>query len=685
MAEGEGRGRSPEPAGATASAATVSGGSTGSDVFISYASQDDAVATAIVENLENRGLRCWIAPRDVKPGAQYADAIVRAINEADYLVLVLSGNAVSSPHVGREVERGASKRKPIVAFRIDAAPLSPALEYFLSNSQWIDVPALGMPAALVRLQEATAEVAVTFPPGAEAVPAEPAAQAIRRSSRGTAIIAAVIIGIGALALLLTRYLHSSHPDAPAAAVAPPEGRISAGSRESAIADKSIAVLPFVDMSERKDQEYFADGMAEEILDLLVNIPGLKVIGRTSSFQFKGQARDLRAIGKQLGAAYVLQGSVRKSADRLRVTAQLINSKDGSEIFAQTYDRSLSDVLRMQDEIATHLVRALQIEVGGDGVASRATLRNVDAYTAYLQGLHAFDRNDQQGFELAVGDFQRALDLDPSFADAAAALGSAYFVLGQFGYIAPGIAFEKARSAAQLALRLDPKLARAHAALAEVYRAYDWDWAAAERELNIARDLAPHDADVLFISAVQAQNLGYWDDALKYVNASLARDPLNPSAYMVLNIVQLRRGRLAEAEVAARRTLEISPTFIPGHYFLGRVLLARGQPQAALSTMLEEPDDASRVGGSAMAYFALGRRADSDAALKQLLRQSDRPAFFLAQVYAFRDEIDAALSSLDRGYAEKDPGIILLKSEVPSSLESDPRYKAFLRKVKLPES
>ena len=210
-------------------------------------------------------------------------------------------------------------------------------------------------------------------------------------------------------------------------------------------DKSIAVLPFVDMSEKKDQEYFADGMAEEIIDLLVKIPGLKVISRTSSFQFKGKTEDLRSIGSQLGVAYVLEGSVRKSGDHLRVTAQLINAQDGTHLWSQTYDRNLSDVLKMQDDIALALVRALQIEVSARDIASRPALRNTDAYTLYLQGLHAIDRTDQPGAEQAVTDFQRSLDLDPSFAAAAEGLAGAYFVLGQWGFMAPGTAFEKCRA------------------------------------------------------------------------------------------------------------------------------------------------------------------------------------------------------------------------------------------------
>jgi transcriptional activator of cad operon len=226
-----------------------------------------------------------------------------------------------------------------------------------------------------------------------------------------------------------------------------------------VSDKSIAVLPFTDMSEKKDQEYFADGMAEEIINLLVKVPGLKVISRTSSFQFKGKTEDLRIIGTQLGVVYVLEGSVRKSGNRLRVTAQLVNSRDGSQLWSQTYDRDLSDVLKMQDEIAASLVRALQIEVTASHFVSRPALRNVEAYTVYLKGLHALDRFDQQGLEQAASDFQRALHLDPAFAAAAGNLADVYFFLGVFGSMSSWV--EQARNAAELALKLDPNHAHAH--------------------------------------------------------------------------------------------------------------------------------------------------------------------------------------------------------------------------------
>ncbi len=264
-----------------------------------------------VRRWRRAGFLCWIAPRNVVPGTMYADGIVRAIDESSILVLILSEQAVASAHVGKEIERAVSKRHPVVALRIDAAPLTAAFEYFLNQSQWIEGG--GSDAAIAQLVGAVGQ---HLSPGTATAPTNPKqASAVHRSAaagRRTWVIAAVVVAVLlAGGYFLDKAWRSKHETTASTAV---------------ISDKSIAVLPFTDMSEKKDQEYFADGMAEEIIDLLVKIPGLKVISRTSSFQFKGKSQDLRSIATQLGVAYVLEGSVRKSGDHLRVTAQLIDSQ-----------------------------------------------------------------------------------------------------------------------------------------------------------------------------------------------------------------------------------------------------------------------------------------------------------------------------------------------------------------------
>jgi TolB-like protein/DNA-binding winged helix-turn-helix (wHTH) protein len=453
-----------------------------------------------------------------------------------------------------------------------------------------------------------------------------------------------------------------------------------------VSDKSIAVLPFVDMSEMKDQEYFADGMSEEIIDLLVKIRGLKVIGRTSSFQFKGKTEDLRSIGRQLGVAYVLEGSVRKSGDRLRVTAKLINSGNGTNLWSQNYDRDLSDVLKVQDEIAIALVRALQIEVSPlQGLEARPALRNTEAHALYLHGLHDVDRNDQQGYEQARVDFQRALDLDPTFAQAAGMLAGTYAWEASAGYILPGVGFGQARRAAEHAIQLDPNNPIAYSVLGDIHNTFDWDWSAADRDLERTLALAPNNPVALQLAATHSLTMGRWEDALNQATAALELDPLDVGGYYWLSNAQLQLGRLAEAEAAIRRALEIAPTFTLGPYGLGVILLARSQPQPALAEFLKEPIEAARLAGSAMAYFALERKADSDAALALRIKNYPNNAFGVAEVYAFRGESDEAFKWLDRAYEQKDAFLYTLKFSRPlNGLHDDPRYKAFLKKMNLPE-
>ena len=339
------------------------------DLFISYASHDAEVAQKACSTLEAAGFPCWMAPRDVKPGAQYADAIVRAISDAQAVVLVLSASAVASSHVGREVERAASKHKQIIAFRLDAATLNPALEYFLGESQRIDVPKLGMATAFAKLTEAVGSGSAI---SSQEKPVPHRDDTISR----VAVVAAILVSVGAAAALGVHFWLLNH-------------RVE--HQTAAMADKSMAVLPFTDISENKDQQYFADGMAEEILDLLAKTPGLIVIGRTSSFQFRGKSDDLRSIGARLGAAYVVEGSVRKVGQRIRVAAQLIDTRSGTHRWSDSYDRDFGDVLTPQQEIATGIARASQLAVSADDTGPFRPLANSEAYTLYLRGRVAQDQ------------------------------------------------------------------------------------------------------------------------------------------------------------------------------------------------------------------------------------------------------------------------------------------------------
>jgi TolB-like protein/DNA-binding winged helix-turn-helix (wHTH) protein/Flp pilus assembly protein TadD len=500
----------------------------------------------------------------------------------------------------------------------------------------------------------------------------PPRSAFRRSH--IALVILVALGVGYVLVdknWLSRRVVSEHP---------------ATTATTGVSDRSIAVLPFVDMSETKDQEYFADGMAEEILDLLATIPALKVIGRTSSFQFKGKNDDLRAIGAKLGVAYVLEGSVRKSGNRVRVAAQLIDSQDGTHRWSGTYDRDMGDVLKMQEEIAAGLVRALQITVGADDLQSRPTLANSEAYNLYLRGRYALSRYDKEGFDEAARYFQQALDLDPTSATTAAWLSWTYELQGEWGFAAPAVAFEQARRAAQSALQRNPTLALPHVVLGGIHTSYDYDWAAADKELQRALALAPNDATATFLAARLSMDVGRWDEALTQLNAALAQEPLSAAYYQVLDWIQVRRGLLPEAEAAARRLLEISPTYDGAHYPLGLLLIERGERESAVAEMEKETLTSGQLAGLAMAYYALGRNAESDAALARMIKeQGNSNAFEIAEAYAFRGDSEQAFQWLERALAHKESDLQYIKGDLPlKNLESDPRYKPFLRKMNLPE-
>jgi TolB-like protein len=461
--------------------------------------------------------------------------------------------------------------------------------------------------------------------------------------------------------------------APATAFAPPP--------------HSIAVLPFVDLSEKKDQEYFADGMAEEIMNLLTKVPELKVIGRTSSFQFKGKADDLRKIGTTLGAAYVVEGSVGRSDKHVRVTAQLIDTRDGTYRWSETYDRDVSDVLMVQEEVAHGIVRALQLEVASTVFGGlQSAPPTADAYDDYLRGLHARDRFDQHGFEEASAHFRHALQLEPSFSPAAEAAASTLYYMAEMTYLPPESGFNQARAAAKAALKLDPGSAVAHAVICIVNTALDWDWSAAARECAIAARISPNKPFVLQAEAVQHMALGEWKDAASSIEAAIANDPLDPAMYNIAARIYVRAGRVREAETAVRRSRQISPTFAFDHLLLGITLLMQGRATEALGEMQQESGPGAQALGLALAYHALHRDLDSDAALARLRAENGSDsAFLISEAYAFRKQKDPAFEWLNRAFAQRDNGLYSLKgAPLLRNLEGDSRYKAFLRKMNLPE-
>jgi len=636
--------------------------------FISYASRDAAIASSLVDHLEQHGLRCWLAPRDVTPGAQYADAIVAAINEAKGVVLLLSQDAVASSHVGREVERAAAKHKPIIAFRIDAAPLNRALEYFLSESQWIDVPAIGMSAALAKLTEAAGQAE-------RAKPVDPAKPIPRLRRRAKLIAgAAVVITVGvAVVLGVHSWSKSRNVAQPPAAVA--------------MTDKSVAVLPFVDMSEKKDQEYFSDGLSEELIDMLTKVPELRVPARTSSFYFKGKQATIAEIAKALGVTHVLEGSVRKSGNTLRITAQLIRVDTGYHVWSETYDRKLDDIFQIQDEIAKSVVNGLKVSVLGGPIPRATPTANHDAYMLYLQAKEMHYRGTLDDSRKAIEYLQKALELDPDFSQGWLTLAS--FLASEYNLFNPAPHDETREliySALDHARKLEPSLLPIHVVMGRVLYEVDWSWRAADAEMKQAIALEPGNAEAHRLAGYLATTYGRFDEAVEQSEKAIELDPLQPWNYIGRGYAAYRSGRLAQAEANYRTALDLAPGSGKFHCLLGTVLIARGQRESALAEMEKEPAPRFHQVGVALALEMLGQRNESDKELRAAEQKfGDEMGYWIAIVYAARRDPDRAFAWLDRAFHAYGDGMMWIKGDpLLGSLVSDPRYKALLQKMRLPE-
>jgi TolB-like protein len=659
-------------------------------VFLSYASEDVAAAERIAAALRAAGIEVWFDKSELRGGDAWDRQIREQIHDCRLFIPVISANSErrDEGYFRREWSLAADRTRDMAHKRAFLVPVvidgtaerGASVPEKFHDLQWTRLPEGATPTAFVArvaaLLGAPGPVALANSPGPAPVTAPPGGARNRR-------VVWILLGLAALAIVIGGgWFVLRHPGLYGHA----EGDAVHQSQPAA-SEKSIAVLPFVDLSEKHDQEYFGDGMAEEIINLLVKIPDLKVIGRTSSFQFKGKTDDLRKIGAALGSAYIVEGSVRRSDDHVRVTAQLIDTRDGAHRWSETYDRNVTDALAVQDEIAASLVRALQLEVAPSTyLMSRAPPRNKEAYEAYLRGLHAVDRNNESSLNEAVGDFRHALEIDPSFVPAAEALAWALFSLADTQYALPGIGYEHTRAAAEAALKLDPKSAQAHAVLCLVHIEYDWDWTAAELEAGAASGLAPNNPGVLTCATENAIAMGRWAEALGFADAAIAAEPLRGDIHRLRGYSYLRLGRYSDAERAFRREVEIAPATVWGHYFVAMALWAGGNAGAALDELQNEPDASGRNGGLVVIYQTLHRLKDAETAFARLQAESsERWPFGLAFACSARGQTDQAFVWLEKAYAAKDPSLWAIKRHpYIRNLERDPRYKAFLRKMNLPE-
>ena len=469
--------------------------------------------------------------------------------------------------------------------------------------------------------------------------------------------------------------------APPASVATTAAASASPAATPAVDPHSIAVLPFVDMSQARDQEYFSDGLSEELLNLLAQLPQLQVIARTSSFSFKGKEVDVATIAKTLHVANVLEGSVRKSGNTLRITAQLIRTSDSTHLWSQTYDRELTDVFKVQDEIAGAVVAALKVHLLPDQAMTNAhRSNNAEAYNQYLLGNEFYQRMNPENWRRAIAAYQQAIALDGDYAAAYAGLSFAEGRLADNQGDPAGA--QRSLAAVEKALALAPELVDGYVTRGTMRLAFSRDLAGAQADFDKALALNASDSAAQTASGRLLTTLGRLPEAIAATQKAIELDPLSGDSWAQLGRLFNASGQLPRARQALERSLEIAPTSEYARFHLGETALLEGKLQDALATF-DQGGSYGRV-GVAMAQFSLGHQDASDQALaEQIAKYSHGSAYQVAEIYAWRGEKDKAFEWLDRALAQRDGGLSFFKSDpLIASLRGDPRYAGMLRKLGL---
>jgi TolB-like protein len=656
-------------------------------VFLSYASEDAEAAQRICAALCSAGIEVWLDQSELRGGDAWDRQIRERIHDCRLFIALISAHteARDEGYFRREWKLAVDRTNDMLEKKTFLLPVAidatlergAAVPDKFHEVQWTRLRGGEAPpefvARIKRLLSPEPSHSPSIAQGSGG-PVSGAPSAVRVPpptwwSRPALLMLALVVITGGIYLALDRLLLSKR-SAPAS---------------TAIADKSIAVLPFADLSERHDQEYFSDGMAEEIIDLLSKIPDLRVPARTSSFYFKGKSEDIPTIARRLMVEHVLEGSVRKSGKHLRITAQLVRADTGYHVWSETFDRELDDVFKVQDEIAGAVVKALKVSLI-EGATPRATpTTNTEAYTLYLQARTIETRATEVDYSTAVKYLQQAVRLDPNFAGAWAEIAS--LLVDEFFWQRSRPYQEVragARKAADQALKLDPKLSNGHNAMGRI-SFMEWNWDGAEAEFKKALELDPGNANAMRWRSHLARYHHQIDQALKLAQEAVSHDPLDSWNFFAVGAAQRAAGRYQEAETAYRTALELNPTGAALHALLGDVLLAKGEPAAALEETERETDDLWRESFLPFALEALGRKRDADKALANFEEKySAQHPFPIAAFYACRKDADRAFAWLDRFLEQHDLEAQSSHGACFKNLQSDPRYKTLLREMNLPE-
>jgi TolB-like protein/Tfp pilus assembly protein PilF len=652
-------------------------------VFLSYASQDAEAAQRICDALRAAGIEVWLDKSELRGGDAWDRSIRQQIHNCALFVPIISQHTHErlEGYFRREWKLAVDRTHDMAEVKAFLVPVvidgtteqDPTIPEKFRELQWTRLPEGVTPPAFVeRIQRLLSGEAAPASSRSGTIPGAIVGAPRRRLGPRTGILYGVI----AVALLALGYVGLRQWN---------------GSRPSAAGANSIAVLPLANESGEASQQYFSDGISEDLISALSQFPGLKVIGRTSAFVFRDSKEDAHSIGAKLGVAHLLEGSVRRAGEMVRVSAELIDTADGSTQWTERYDRPYKDLFALQDEITRAVAGALRAKLlpGGNAAAQseRPSSGNLEAYNALLQGRFYGSRNTEADIRKAIEYYQQAIQLDPRYALAWSWLSRSWTGLSE-AYLegaAAQEAYVKAREAADRALVLAPDLSAAHLARGFLLLDADFDRRGAETEFRRALALAPNDSEAKFSLGNLLATLGQVEPAIEFTRQALATEPLRANWYNWLAQYLSGLHHLDEAERAIRRAIELQPSADNFHQQLAVIEIQRGNARAALEAAQQEPPGVWQNVALALARQIGNDRTAADAALRTLIaKHAGDAAYQIADVYALRNDAKATFEWLDRAWSNRDPGTSnLLYDPFILRYKDDPRFAAFCRKVRLP--